>query len=136
MKVQLSESEDMTKDTWVALESLKFSTVHFIVLCDLVPRGLGQLMQFQQPKIEEEKKDDLASLLINTKNSNKTNKAYQIEKNTQQVGSQAMSEFGMDFYKNITAGRMIKLTELDENTNIFCKQSKHDVKFYETLSYT
>ena len=28
-----------------------------------------------------------------------------------------MSEFGMDFYKNITAGRMIKLTELDENTN-------------------
>ena len=42
VRVNLSEDrEDMDSKTWVVLESQKFNTLHFIVLCDIlaVPGG-------------------------------------------------------------------------------------------------
>lgn len=96
VRVHLSEDLDLTKTTWVVLQSDVFETLHFIVLCDLLPDDP------MKRSIREEDKED--SQLVQTGD---------IEvKFSSSRPNFSKSTLGMNFYPNPTAGRLVNFVEL------------------------
>ena len=93
VRVHLSEDIDLTKTTWVVLQSDLFETLHFIVLCDLLP---------DDPFRRSIKEEGDSQLLVRPEDVNTGIMASNITKST----------LGMNFYPNPTAGRLVNFVEL------------------------